>query len=153
MSGNCKMLHFSNSEAAKSKFWAEIPGKLAEIPGKWAEIPVRHESNLHFFYQLGIKNRNERKSRQKMLLAEKSANWRSRYNYMLFQFFNPFCPCLDPKFYPPILDQVAGSFSKALPCNQSCCKLGIARAISEGTSVKRLPARLRSRSWRRVEVS
>ena len=34
------------------------------------------------FCQLGIKNRNERKSRQKMLLAEKSANWRSMQVYV-----------------------------------------------------------------------
>ena len=42
-------------------------------------MPVRQETNARFLVQVSIKSQNERKSKWKLLWAEKSAKWRSRY--------------------------------------------------------------------------
>ena len=42
-------------------------------------MPVRQETNARFLIQVSIKSQNERKSKWKLLWAEKSAKWRSRY--------------------------------------------------------------------------
>ena len=41
-------------------------------------MPVRQETNARFLRQVSIKSQNERKSKQKLLWAEKNAKWRSR---------------------------------------------------------------------------
>ena len=45
-------------------------------------MPVRQETNARFLVQVSIKSQNERKSKWKLLWAEKSAKWRSRYACM-----------------------------------------------------------------------
>ena len=52
-------------------------------------------------------------------------------------------------FVEPVFIPASGSRLSWLPCNQSCCSEGKPWAISAGTSVRRFPARLRSRRWRK----
>ena len=43
-------------------------------------MPVHQETNARFLVQVSIKSQNKRKSKRKLLWAEKSAKWRSRYS-------------------------------------------------------------------------
>ena len=45
-------------------------------------MPVHQETNARFLVQVSIKSQNKRKSKRKLLWAEKSAKWRSRYIYI-----------------------------------------------------------------------
>ena len=52
-------------------------------------IPVRQETNARFLVQVSIKSQNERKSKRKLLWAEKSAaKWRSRIYIYIYTYLN-----------------------------------------------------------------
>ena len=55
--------------------FATVAMVIAHAPCK----AVRQETNARFLVQVSTKSQNERKSKRKLLWAEKSAKWRSRY--------------------------------------------------------------------------
>ena len=57
-----------------------LPGNKGKYPGKSVNTRLSKHT-CTFFVQMSTKSQSERKSKQKLLWAEKNANWRFRYVY------------------------------------------------------------------------